>query len=138
MRCKRTLDHSADRPPRAFIVAGGPPIIIGGNDANRKLPKAACYADKWNAVLVSAKRFSELNAHLDELLRAAGRSPEPVRRMLMTHVVFGRMVAEVERKLGGEPRELLRHVRGVIVGPSNEIVEQLGPLEEAGVQRVMV
>ena len=56
----------------------------------------------------------------------------------MTHVVFGRMVAEVERKLGGEPRELLRHVRGVIVGPSNEIVEQLGPLEEAGVQRVMV
>jgi hypothetical protein len=48
------------------------------------------------------------------------------------------MVAEVELKLGGEPRELLRHVRGVIVGPSNEIVEQLGPLEEAGVQRVMV
>ena len=78
------------------------------------------------------------SAQLDELLRAAGRSPELVRRTLMTHVVFGRMVAEVERKLGGEPRELLRHVRGVIVGLSNEIVEQLGPLEEAGVQRVMV
>ena len=86
---------------------------------------------------MSAPQFAQLSARLDELLRAAGRSPERVRRTLMTRVVFGRTTAEVERKLGGEPRERL-HTRGVIVGASNEIVEQLGALAEAGVQQVML
>lgn len=122
---------------RRSSVTGSPPIVIGGNGRNRTLPLVARYADEWNAVFVSAKRFSELSAHLDELLRAAGRSSELVRRTLMTRVVFGRTVAEVERKLGGEPRERL-NARGLIVGTPDEIVEQLGPLAEAGVQRVML
>ena len=121
------------RPP----VTGGPPIIIGGNGPNRTLPLVARYADEWNAVFVSAPQFAQLSACLDELLRAAGRSPERVRRTLMTRVVFGRTTAEVERKLGGEPRERL-HTGGVIVGAPNEIVEQLGALAEAGVQQVML
>ena len=121
------------RPP----VTGGPPITIGGNGPNRTLPLVARYADEWNAVFMSAPQFAQLSAHLDELLRAAGRPPERVRRTLMTRVVFGRTTAEVERKLGGEPRERL-HARGVVVGTPNEIVEQLGPLTEAGVQRVML
>jgi F420-dependent oxidoreductase-like protein len=121
------------RPP----VTGGPPITIGGNGPNRTLPLVARYADEWNAVFMSAPQFAQLSAHLDELLRAAGRPPDQVRRTLMTRVVFGRTTADVERKLGGEPRERL-HARGVIVGTPNEIVEQLGPLTEAGVQRVML
>ena len=64
--------------PRSSMT-GSPPIVIGGNGPNRTLPLAARYADEWNAVFVSAKRFSELSAHLDELLRVAGRSPEWVR-----------------------------------------------------------
>jgi alkanesulfonate monooxygenase SsuD/methylene tetrahydromethanopterin reductase-like flavin-dependent oxidoreductase (luciferase family) len=98
---------------------------------------AARYADEWNAAFVPAGRFAELSTHLDELLRAVGRSPEQVRRTMMTRIVFGRAIAEVERKLGGEPRERLR-AHGVIVGTPLEIVEQLGQLAEAGVQRVML
>jgi F420-dependent oxidoreductase-like protein len=128
--------HDAVLMPRPTMT-GGPPIVIGGNGLNRTLPLAARYADEWNAVFVPAKRFAELSARLDELLRAAERSPERVRRTLMTRVVFGRTTAEIERKLGGEPRERLR-ARGVIVGTPPEIVEQLGPLAEAGVQRVML
>jgi hypothetical protein len=45
--------------------------------------------------------------------------------------------AEVECKLGGESHERLR-ARGLVVGTSSEIVEQLGSLAEAGVQRVML
>jgi alkanesulfonate monooxygenase SsuD/methylene tetrahydromethanopterin reductase-like flavin-dependent oxidoreductase (luciferase family) len=55
----------------------------------------------------------------------------------MTRVIFGRTDAEVSRELGGEPRERLR-ARGLIVGTPPEIVEQLGSLAEAGVQRVMM
>ena len=128
--------HNAVLMPRPAIT-GGPPIVIGGNGPNRTLPLAARYADEWNAAFVPAGRFAELSTHLDELLRAVGRSPEQVRRTIMTRIVFGRAIAEVERKLGGEPRERLR-AHGVIVGTPLEIVEQLGQLAEAGVQRVML
>ena len=53
----------------------------------------------------------------------------------MTRLVLGRTTAEVEHKFGGEPREQLQS-HGVIVGMPNEIVEQLGPLAEFGVQQV--
>jgi alkanesulfonate monooxygenase SsuD/methylene tetrahydromethanopterin reductase-like flavin-dependent oxidoreductase (luciferase family) len=47
------------------------------------------------------------------------------------------LYVQVSRKLGGEPGERLR-ARGLIVGTPPEIVEQLGSLAEAGVQRVML
>jgi F420-dependent oxidoreductase-like protein len=116
---------------------GGPPIVIGGNGPRRTLPLVARYADEWNALFVTPERFIELNARLDELLQEAGRSLEQVRRTLMTRVVFGRTTADVERKLGGRPADELR-ARGVIVGTAPEVAEQLGRLEEAGVQRMML
>jgi alkanesulfonate monooxygenase SsuD/methylene tetrahydromethanopterin reductase-like flavin-dependent oxidoreductase (luciferase family) len=116
-------------------VTSGLPIIIGGNGPNRTLSLAARYADEWNAVFVSAPQFAQLSACLDELLRAAGRSPEQVCQTLRTCVVLGRTTAEAEHKLGGEPREQLQS-HGVIVGMPNESVEQLGPLAEFGVQQV--
>lgn len=128
--------HDAALTPSS-TVTGVLPIVMGGNGPNRTLPLVARYADEWNAVFVPARRFAELSARLDELLRAAGRSPGRVRRTLMTRVIFGRTDAEVSRKLGGEPREQLR-ARGLIVGTPPEIVEQLGSLAEAGVQRVML
>ena len=128
---------------------GGPPIVIGGNGPRRTLPLAARYADEWNAVLVTADRFAELDARFDELLREAGRPPEEVRRTLMTRAVFGRTEADVDRKLGGAPRDELApaiiagtadelRAGGVIVGTASEVTEHLGRLDEAGVERVML
>jgi F420-dependent oxidoreductase-like protein len=116
---------------------GGPPIVIGGNGPRRTLPLAARYADEWNAVLVTPERFAELNASLDEILQEAGRPPEQVRRTLMTRAISGRTAADVERKLGGQPADELRD-RGVVVGTGPEVAEQLGRLDEAGVERVML
>jgi F420-dependent oxidoreductase-like protein len=116
---------------------GGPPIIIGGNGPRRTLPLVARYADEWNAVFASPERFAELDARLDGLLREAGRPPEQVRRTLMTRAVFGRTAADVERKLAGQRADELR-ARGIIVGTAPEVTEQLGRLDEAGVQRVML
>jgi F420-dependent oxidoreductase-like protein len=116
---------------------GGPPIVIGGNGPRRTLPLAARYADEWNAVLVTSERFIELDARLDELLQEVGRPPEQVRRTLMTRAVSGRSTADVERKLAGQSADELRGC-GAIVGTALEVAEQLGRLEEAGVQRVML
>jgi F420-dependent oxidoreductase-like protein len=116
---------------------GGPPIVIGGNGPRRTLPLTASYADEWNALFVTPDRFAGLNARLDELLQEVGRSPESVRRTLMTRVVFGRTAADVESKLAGESADELR-AGGDIVGTASEVTEQLGSLDEAGVQRVML
>jgi alkanesulfonate monooxygenase SsuD/methylene tetrahydromethanopterin reductase-like flavin-dependent oxidoreductase (luciferase family) len=71
------------------------------------------------------------------LLQEAGRPAEQVRRTLMTRVVFGPTPADVERKLAGGRADELR-ARGIIVGTAPEVTAQLGRLEDAGVQRVML
>jgi F420-dependent oxidoreductase-like protein len=116
---------------------GGPPIIIGGNGPQRTLPLVAQYADEWNAVYTTPGRFAELSARLDELLAARGRQPAAVRRSLMTGSAFGRDEAELAAQLDGRsPNDLA--ARGVLIGTSGAVIEQLGRFAEAGVQRVMM
>lgn len=116
---------------------GGPPLLIGGNGPRRTLPLAAAYADEWNAVLIPAARFAQLNAHLDSLLAGQGRSASALRRSLMTGIVFGRDDAELQAKLAGRDPAALRE-RGLIVGAGAQVQEQLHALAQAGVQRVML
>lgn len=116
---------------------GGPPILVGGNGRRRTLPLAAEYADEWNAVFVGPTRFAELSARLDGLLQQRGRQPGEVRRSVMTNLVFGRDEAELRGKLRGRSAAELR-AEGHIVGTPGDVVEQLGRLAEAGVQRVML
>lgn len=124
--------REAEISPRSDI-----PIVIGGNGPRRTLPLVARYADEWNAVFLRAERFAELSSHLDRLLEESGRSPEDVRRTLMTRVVFGRNEAEVARKLGGKPREEA-DAAGIITGDTDDIISRLSSLAEAGAQRVML
>jgi len=102
----------------------------------RTLPLAARFADEWNAVFLKPEAFEDLNARLDGLVEEAGRTPDQVRRTLMTRVVFGRKEADVDRKLDGASRHHLPEA--VLAGTAGEIVERLGRLSEAGVQRVML
>jgi alkanesulfonate monooxygenase SsuD/methylene tetrahydromethanopterin reductase-like flavin-dependent oxidoreductase (luciferase family) len=115
---------------------GGTPVVVGGNGVRRTLPLAARYADEWNAVFLKAEAFMDLNARLDGLVREAGRAPQEVRRTLMTRVIFGRTEADVDRKLDGALRDHLP--AAILVGTTGEIVERLGQLSEAGVQRAML
>lgn len=118
---------------------GGPPILIGGNGPKRTLPLVAQYATEWNGVYIPPKTFAERSAQLDELLGGNGRHPSEVRRSLMTGLVFGKDQADFDAKMAqrtvtaAELRE-----RGLVVGTSNEIVDQLGTFAEAGVQRIML
>jgi F420-dependent oxidoreductase-like protein len=127
--------------PRPVRI-GGPPILIGGNGVRYTLPLAARYASEWNALYISAEEFQRLNTRLDELLRSQGRSPKDVRRSLMTGCVFGRDRAEVNNKVeirtqGKSTADDLRK-RGLIVGTSPEIVEQLDELKHVGLKRIML
>jgi F420-dependent oxidoreductase-like protein len=115
------------------------PVLIGGNGEKRTLALAARFADEWNATFQTPSGFSRLNVLLSELLRANRRSPGDVRRSMMTGLLFGRDDAEVQNRIAarGRTQEQLTE-RGIVVGTANQVVEQLGRLSDAGVQRVML
>lgn len=120
----------------------GPPLLIGGNGENRTLPLTAKYADEWNALMIPPEEFQRLNQQLDSLISGEKRQPSDVRRSMMTGCIFGKTRTEVERKVaerthGKRSVDDLRE-RGLLVGTSPEILEQLQPYESAGLQCVML
>ncbi|MDE3089417.1 MAG: LLM class F420-dependent oxidoreductase [Chloroflexota bacterium] len=120
------------------------PILIGGNGEKRTLALVARYASEWNAMFQTPTNFARLSARLDELLAANKRAPRAersrsVRRSMMTGCVFGKDDAEVQRKVAARKRSAAElRERGIIVGAASEVVDQLGALADAGVQRVML
>jgi F420-dependent oxidoreductase-like protein len=116
---------------------GGPPIIIGGNGPKRVLRMAARYGDEWNGIYRSAAEFAELSTRLDEMLIEEGRKPADVTRSQMKGLIFGRDSAELTKNLDGRDKAALLQ-RGMVIGTPSEIMDQLGPLAEVGMQRVML
>ncbi|HYN88492.1 MAG TPA: TIGR03560 family F420-dependent LLM class oxidoreductase [Ardenticatenaceae bacterium] len=116
---------------------GGPPILIGGNGPTRTPTFVARYASEWNGVFLTPSRYAQLSRRLDEVLEQHGRQPRDVRRSLMTYCAFGRDEQELRGKLDGRDAAEMRE-QGLVVGTAAQIIEQLGRLDEAGVQRVML
>lgn len=121
----------------------GPPILIGGNGRMRTLPLAARFAKEWNGLYIPAEEYRELNQYLDQLLKDQGRIPKQVKRSMMIGCEFGRDEEEVrtlvEKRTGGKrTADELRESLGMAVGTANQVVDHLGKLAEAGVERVML
>jgi F420-dependent oxidoreductase-like protein len=118
---------------------GGPRILIGGDGEKRTLPAVVRYADEWNCVMLMPDEFAQKNSKLNELLAAAGRDPDSVRRSMMTGCVFGKDDAALTEKLSARKRTVEElQARGAVAGNPVQVQEQLKALEEAGVQRVML
>jgi F420-dependent oxidoreductase-like protein len=133
--------HEAILLPRPHRP-GGPPILIGGNGPRRTLPLAAKFAAEWNSVYLPIDKFKELNSLLDEMIESRGRKIGEVRRSMMTGCEFGRSDAEVKElvRTRTEGKSSVRELidRGLIVGTGSQIIDQLGNLAEAGLQRIML
>ena len=115
------------------------PILIGGNGEKRTLSFAARYADEWNATFQTPENFARLNTRLDEYLAERDAEPRRVRRSMMTGCVFGKDEAALQEKIVARGRTVEQMLeRGMVVGNASQVVEQLGKLSEAGVERVML
>jgi F420-dependent oxidoreductase-like protein len=123
----------------APVRPGGPHLLIGGNGTQRTLVLASRYADEWNAIFLPPAEWMRLNARLEAMLEDQGRTPESVRRSMMTGLRFGRTAKELRDKLAerDQTAEELRK-KGFIVGVGEEVKEQLAELEKVGLQRVML
>lgn len=119
---------------------GGPPILIGGNGKGRTLSLAARYASEWNAIFLKPDEYQTLNSELNYKILAARREITAVKRSLMTGLVFGVDQASLERAIysrGNAGAEELKQ-RGIIVGTSEAVIDQIGALSTAGVQGIML
>ena len=116
----------------------GPKILVGGS-GKRTMTNVARHAVEWNCNFHTPNDFSNLNTRLTEMLVAADRKPESVRRSMMTGCVFGKDDAALKEKISARKRTFdeLRG-RGIVVGSAVQVKEQLHELEGAGLQRVML
>ncbi|HET8844763.1 MAG TPA: TIGR03560 family F420-dependent LLM class oxidoreductase [Ktedonobacteraceae bacterium] len=130
---------------------GGPRILIGGTGIKRTLPLAARYATVWNGPFLAPDAFQERSTHLDTLLAAEGRKPEEVKRSVMLSLFFGRDNAELEQLLGRYRKQLdlgdlpieqvvakLTERGSMLVGTSEQILEQIAAYSKAGVEEFML
>jgi alkanesulfonate monooxygenase SsuD/methylene tetrahydromethanopterin reductase-like flavin-dependent oxidoreductase (luciferase family) len=69
---------------------------------------------------------------LDKLLELEGRSPTDVKRTMMASVFIGKSDAEIRERLGEKSKEDIR-AGGQFVGTPDEVVEQLQPYLDAGI-----
>jgi F420-dependent oxidoreductase-like protein len=119
------------------VQAPHPPIIIGGSGAKRTPALAAQFAAEYNLAFPELDFVKPQLGRVRAALLAAGRSPDDFVYSAAFVVCAGRNDAEISRRAQAISREVdeLR-ANTPLVGTPAEIVDQLGPFIEAGVQRV--
>jgi F420-dependent oxidoreductase-like protein len=114
-----------------------PPIIIGGLGANRTPRLAATFADEFNVPLAPLDIVRTLYRRVRATVESVGRPAGSMTYSAAFVVCAGRDAAEIARRaaaIGREADEL--RANSPLVGTPDEIVERLGALADAGVQRV--
>lgn len=125
-----------------------PPLIIGGRGLRRTPRLAAEWADELNGVFFSASECAEQRRALDAACEAVGRDPATAGYSLMTGCLAGATEADLAdraRRLQhasgntGDTQEFLDGLADTwIVGTPERMLERLGALADAGVERVML
>jgi alkanesulfonate monooxygenase SsuD/methylene tetrahydromethanopterin reductase-like flavin-dependent oxidoreductase (luciferase family) len=126
-------------------------ILIGGNGPTRTLPLVARYADVWNCQLVRPADFRTVNARLDELIQAAGRAHDDVKRTMLVPVLVTHAQQDLERHLhliqqyappfyhasGEEIQAALFGANGIIGSPA-QVQDELAAYAANGVEEVIL
>lgn len=114
-----------------------PPIIIGGNGVKRTPALAAQFAAEYNFAFPTLDFIEPQIDRVRAALQKAGRESDDFVYSAAFVVCAGRNDAEISRRADAISREgdELR-TNTPLVGTPAEIVDQLGPFIDAGVQRV--
>ncbi|MEA2502712.1 MAG: hypothetical protein QOD01_2823 [Actinomycetota bacterium] len=122
------------------------PLIMGGRAGPQSAALAARWADEYNTVFAPPEVCRKRRRTLQRAFEEAGRSD--LRFSLMTGCIVGETPRDVERRVRnvmqrtGEDGDVLSwvgsHASEWVIGTVGEVVDRLGELEEAGVERVML
>jgi F420-dependent oxidoreductase-like protein len=124
-----------------------PPLLLGGNAKPRAVALAVRLADEYNTLVASIGDCRDRKSVLTEACESAGRDPATLPLTLMATCVVGedraRLLERVRRVLAvfgagdEDPEAVLAERRERwVAGTPDEVIERLGALAEAGVERV--
>lgn len=114
-----------------------PPIIIGGGGAKRTPALAAQFAAEFNMPFVPLDTLKAQYGRVAAAVADTGRSPDSLTYSAAFVICAGSHDAQIARRaaaIGRGVDELRRN--SPVVGTPAEIVDNLGPFAETGVQRV--
>lgn len=112
-----------------------PPIVIGAR-GNRMLAMTARYADWWNISDANYQDFADRLTVLNQECERIGRDPQTIRKTW-----FGRLVvAETEKQAAAlGAAGMMKFTReNAFVGTPSQVVEQMQPFIESGVDYFML
>ena len=120
-----------------------PPLIMGGDAGPRSAALAARFAAEYNTPFPSLEQIQRRKANIEKACESAGREPIPF--SVMAGAVLGADDGEVQERArvvaqatGQDARALVSDPpQGWIVGTLEQAAEQLAPMRDAGVSRVM-
>jgi F420-dependent oxidoreductase-like protein len=125
-----------------------PNLIVGGSGGRRSAAIAARWADEYNTVFATPEECARIRDRVEKTWAAANRNPADLVFSLMTGCVVGSDTAELQSRAravmdrsgeSGSAGDWLDSLPDEwIVGTVEEVVDKLGELAEAGVQRVML
>ena len=125
-----------------------PPLIVGGAGGARSARLAARWADEYNTTAVTLEECRTRRTRVQRGWEREGRDPATLRFSIMGRVIAGASHDDVVRRAArlmedsaetGDPEAWLEHHEDVwVVGTPQRILDRLGRLSEAGVDRVML
>jgi alkanesulfonate monooxygenase SsuD/methylene tetrahydromethanopterin reductase-like flavin-dependent oxidoreductase (luciferase family) len=121
--------HNVPLPLSPF----GPPIMIGGAGRKFTLPLVARFADIYNPGYGDPLLVSEVFSHLDALCRQYGRNPGTIWRTQLKPVAIGSTPESAQGLWSDVERRMLEQY-DPITGTHRDVVDQLRPYVEAGVE----
>jgi F420-dependent oxidoreductase-like protein len=127
------------------------PLLIGGGGERRTLRLVARYAQEWNLPGATPERMREKAAVLERHCEREGRDPTTIARSAMLGFLVGEDEGAIERRAfrlrsllppawtipEGASAEAMR-ARGWLAGHPAEVIDQIGALARAGIQRIML
>ncbi|MDT5166530.1 MAG: hypothetical protein QOC88_3424 [Mycobacterium sp.] len=114
-----------------------PPIIVGGSGATKTPRLAATFADEYNVPFEPLDTISTQFDRVRAAVDAVGRPADSMTYSAAFVVCAGRDEAEIAKRaaaIGRDVEELRSN--SPLAGTPNQIVDQLGPYAEIGLQRV--
>jgi F420-dependent oxidoreductase-like protein len=112
-----------------------PPIVLGGSGGPRSARLAATFADEYNVAFRPADVTREIHDAVRQACERAGRDPSTIVYSAGQVLCCGRDEAEVARRAANIGREVGEMRENGLCGSPAEIVDKLGRIADAGVER---
>jgi F420-dependent oxidoreductase-like protein len=113
-----------------------PPIVLGGNGGPRSARLAAQYADEYNKPFADIESIRAAHDRVRRACEAVDRDPSSVVYSAALVLCCGSSEAEVVRRAAAIGRDAERLRASGLAGTPAEVLDKLGTLAEASVDRV--